>query len=275
MPQHPTQDNGESSSKLIALLTKPLTGAILAIIGLLLGVVFWWWPHSSSTPSFQSVAGGPDPTPFFGSSSSSEISATNLILFSQTTADKYGDVSEMGSLLRTVCSESHANPKYPGIYRCVSITPAGNPVWAADPCFAVSTHQVECAMSSGGIFRFKVSEPQTLTEYVSNIGNIGHSYPWHLKLSDGLLCNWDWWDEKGPNGPYWACSGTSGGPIEIIPNNYGANPLNYTSILSVDTGNAYLATSLDQSSQNSWTILVEKYDDKGIYERVTVTQAWY
>lgn len=261
---------------MISLLTKPLTGAVLAIIGLVLGVVFWWWPHSSSSSSFESVTGGLDPTPFFGNSSSGEISATNLILFNQTTASKYGGVSDGdNNLFRTNCSESHANPNYPGIYRCISITPDGNPVWAADPCFAVSAHQVECAMSSGGIYRFKVSEPQTIIKYVGNIGNIGHSYPWHLKLSDGLLCNWNWWNENGPNGPYWACGGTSGGAIDIIPSDYGDNPLNYTSVLAVGTSNGYTATSLNQSSQDSWTILVEKNDNKGIYERVTVTQAWY
>ena len=131
-------------------------------------------------------------------------------------------------------------------------------------------------MSNSAIYTFNVSRPTILTKYVGNIDNIGHAYPWHLKLANGLTCNWKWWNKNRSSSPSWECNDSSSGADIILPADYGDNPVDFNSILEIDPKNdGYTATNLSQSQQDSWTILIEENNNQGLYERATVTEAWY
>jgi hypothetical protein len=257
---------------------QPMGAFTIAVIGIALGTAFWWWPHSSSTSQFKSTAGGENPAAFFNGSTSAQVAATQLILFSKVSAAKNASVDNSGpTVFKTTCHKSVVIG-LPGTYQCVLVTPDGNPVGIDDPCIGIDSHDVICAEGSGYLVKLHVSAPSSLLIYKAEVSAIGQRWPWRLKLANGMTCSWDWWDNHGQR---WLCTKSEGGVI-LLPEldgrlvGAGDNPLRFTQIFVLESKSGlYYASNLTQGQQSTWTILLESDANPGDYQHVAITQAWY
>jgi hypothetical protein len=278
-----TAANSGKFTTLKSWLSLPIVGALIGIIAIVLGTVlatvYWWWPHSPSSPSVVPINGGKNPSTFFNGNSSAQISTTQLILFSPTTVANHATVQRMGAGLTTTCAKSLAETGLQGVYRCVSLDSSGVQMWAADPCFGETNNRVVCAMPDGSLYELNVLESVHIKPYHASLDQIGNDYPWRLELANGLDCSWDWWDKGSTSSTSgrWMCSKPPGSGVILLPAwHNGDIPADYYKFITIEIPNLEsLAVDLNQGTNTTWSVLIERGNDPGDYTRIDVKKAWY
>jgi hypothetical protein len=149
----------------------------------------------------------------------------------------------------------------------------------ADPCFGVDKGQVECQLPGGPLGLLNVINVTNPKAYNPSLSELGHVYPFRLLLDNGMACTWNWLPFMGHTGGGWICA-IPLARIELRPVRghqllFGRYALNYNGALVVGTNNLYYAEDLVQDSQSTWSVLLEGPNNPGVFNRESVTQAWY
>jgi hypothetical protein len=257
------------------------TGSVIGLISLAAGLAFWLWPRpASSNLAVIPNKGGTSPSRYLHGKSLGQIADTAIILFSKSTADKYGAVNHAQFKYTASCDSRYSVMRRPGAYMCILAT--GDFRDIGNPCFGVGPKQVTCEMPAGFMMTLSVDSSNPIENYSSSLSVAAHFYPWRLELANGLNCSWSWLEWPGQEHFHggWICA-KSTAAITIAPGlrnhvrYYGTNfsEINYAEIL--DSQQAYYAEDLVQGEQDTWSILLEGPGNFGVFHRISVLQAWY
>jgi hypothetical protein len=164
-----------------------------------------------------------------------------------------------------------------GVYRCEIQVNGINTI--ADPCFGVDKGQVECQLPGGIFGLLNVVNVVNPRAYQPSLSEVGPQYPFRLELDNGMTCTWNWLPVMDHSGGEWICAPPLA-EIEFEPvlNHkflYGRDALNYNDAFIKGAQLISYAEKLAQGSQSTWSVLLESPNSPGVFNRVSVTQAWY
>ena len=263
-----------------------IASLLLGIVGVGLTLYFGLW---SSSPEpvigkpIPTTTGGQNPASLFDGQHCASVQGTTIILYNLENVLNCASLVKgpMRMLLGTsqpesYCANSYAMPR-PGVYRCVVQVNGINTI--ADPCFGVTRGQVECQLPNGIfglLYVINITDPRP---YDPSLSELGRQYPFRLELDNGMTCTWNWLPFMGHTGGGWICTPPLAGvDFEPVRENKfleGRNALNYNGAFVIGKQYIYYAEDLAQGSQNTWSVLLEGPDNPGIFNRESVTQAWY
>src|SRR5579859_3717864 len=184
---------------------------------------------------------------------------------------------------KSYCANSYVLQR-PGVYRCVIQADGTNTI--ADPCFGlekgsveIGKSSVECEITASTFGLLADISGVNSKPYQPSLSEIGRQYPFRLELDNGMTCTWNWLPFMGHAGGGWICANPLDA-IELLPVKghqflFGRSALNYNGALVTGANNMYYAEELAQGSESTWSVLLEGPGNTGIFQRVSVAQAWY
>jgi hypothetical protein len=261
-----------------------LASLVLAVVGLVFVVVPLL--TSASPPNSLSIVrntAGPSPTRYLHGKPSAKIKDTNVIVFNQRTASKYGSVYHLAVKYTARCDSQRSASFQPGTYACLIIS-KGRP-WVENPCFGIGPKQVICSDPIGTLTAYSVVSPTYIKKYNGSFSVGGHHLPWRLTLDNGLECSWNFLDFRGRPAGYghshggWFCSNSKAGWL-LEPESNGHQYFG-TKLSEIDAAfvsnmrQVYYAENLVQGDQRTWSVWLESPGDLEHFTPESVAQAWY
>jgi hypothetical protein len=292
LPTKSVSNKARDRQKLIDRLgrRKPMVrmtvaGLVVGIASIVIGLYFGFWPRSPEPvigKPIPTTTGGRNPVPLFNDQSCANVQGTELVLYSLNNVLNCGSLMQ-GAVMHlgisqpeSYCASSYVMPRQ-GVYRCAVQVNGMDTI--ADPCFGVDKGQVECELPDGLFGLLNVITVISSKPYQPSLSEVGRQYPFRLELDNGMTCTWNWLHFMGHTGGGWICA-IPLAEIELRPVHnhqflFGRDALNYNGALVAGTNNIYYAEDLVQGSQSTWSVLLEGPNNPGVFQRVSVTQAWY
>ena len=292
-PAKSASNKASGRQKLIDRLGRKRPTVMMSLGGLAIGVVglavTLYSVLSPSSPEpiigkpIPTTAGGKNPGSLFNGQQCAAVQGTELVLFSLDNVLNCGGYQKKDAVAgfglgkpESYCASSYAMPRQ-GVYRCEIQVNGINTI--ADPCFGLDENHVDCELPGSLFGILNVVNTLSSKPYQPSLSEVGRQYPFRLELNNGMTCTWNWLPFMGHTGGGWIC-GVPLAEIELQPVRghqflFGRNALNYNGALVTGTASMYYAEDLAQGNQSTWSVLLEGPNNPGIFQRVSVTQAWY